>query len=562
MKKEATALIILTIISGLIIPFTTTAFKITNIPYEVLFLPHNLHSLGQFCNIIVTSFFTGLVLSLFSHIFYYKVLKKIYMLVLYLLTLFLILVEVFCLANFGLAISSPMVAIMADTNNMTEIAGFFETYFDYKTAVFIVLLCLTGWLIWYFSEKIYNYVIKYKKVFIGIFIALIVVSLIGTHKVGGMTCSPPFMKSVYCAKYWFKVKNNLAKLSSDKENRVEITKNNSDTAFIIFIIGESESRHFMGMYNPQYDSTPLCNKQIESGNMFAFTDTISMKSSTAQVMTPLLSFMDNSTETTEFTKFDPFVDVFTKAGYQAFWISNHEKITKDLSYATYMSTRCNYSTFTSKSSGNVEHVSKFCLKDEVILPVLDEYIKKQVPKKNKNLFCIQIMGSHIRYKDRVPDGFNKFQYTDVKEEKLNDDQKKTVAEYLNTIYYTDYIINEIISRFADKDAMMVYVSDHGEEMWQSGFVGHGPTSVSKYMVEIPFLIWVSDKYKEKHSDNIERIKSSLNRPFMTDNLVHVMLDLSGIETKQYDSTKSVINQAYKEQDRIVINGMKYEDLRK
>ena len=562
MKKEVTALTILTIISGLVIPFTTTIFNISNIPNEVLFLPHDLYSLGQFCNIIVTSLLTGLILSSIAFLLHFNLLKKIYLIGIYLLTLFLILVEVFCLANFGLAISPPMVAIMADTNNMTEIAGFFETYFDYKAAIFIVILCFTSWLIWYFGETIFNYIKEHKKVFIGIFIALVVVSLIGVHKVGGLTCSPPFMKSVYCAKYWLKVKNNLAKLSSDKENRVEITKNNADTPFIIFIIGESESRHFMGMYNPKYDSTPLCNKLIESGNMFAFTDTISMKSSTAQVMTPLLSFMDNSTETTEFTKFDPLVDVFTKAGYQAFWISNHEKITKDLSYATYMSTRCNYSTFTSKSAGNVEHISRMCLKDEVILPVLDEYIKNQVPQKDKNLFCIQIMGSHIRYRDRVPDGFNKFQYTDVKEDKLNDNQKKTVAEYLNTIYYTDHIINEIISRFADKDAMMIYVSDHGEEMWQSGFVGHGPTSVSKYMIEIPFLIWVSDKYKEKRLENIERIKSALTRPFMTDNLAHVMLDLSNIETKQYDPTKSVINQAYKIRDRIVINGLKYEDLRK
>ena len=54
------------------------------------------------------------------------------------LTLFLILVEVFCLANFGLAISPPMVAIMADTNNMTEVAGFFETYFDYKKEKFVL----------------------------------------------------------------------------------------------------------------------------------------------------------------------------------------------------------------------------------------------------------------------------------------------------------------------------------------------------------------------------------------------------------------------------------------
>ena len=561
MAKYITSLTIITIISAILIPITTQIYGITNIPNEVLGLPNSFHSLGQFANLIITSLFTGLLFGYISYLLYFEPLKKLYLVMMYLLMVFLTLVETFCLAKFGLAISPPMTAIMADTNNMTEITGFFETYFDFPTLVFIVLLCTIAWLIWHYSEKILNFIIKFKKFFISIGILFVVIALAGAHKIAGMTASPPIMKAIYCAKYWYKVKSSIAKMSKDV-NRVEILSNKSDTAFIIFIIGESESRHFMGMYNSKYESTPLCNKLIDSGNMFAFTNTISMKSSTAQVMTPLLSFMENTTETTDLTKFDPIVDVFTKAGYQAFWISNHEKITKDLSYATYMSSRCNYSTFTSKSSGNVEHISRLCLKDEVILPHLDEYIKNQVPHKNKNLFCFQIMGSHIRYKDRVPDNFNKFKYTDVKEDKLNENQKKTVAEYLNTIYYTDYIINEIVSRFSDKDAIMFYVSDHGEEMWQSGFVGHGPTNVSKYMVDIPFLIWVSDKYKEKRLENVERIKASLNKPFMTDNLVHVMLDLSGIETKQYDPTKSIINQSFKPRDRIVINGMKYEDLRK
>ena len=561
MKKEATALTILTIISSILIPITSTIFNANQLPAEVMRLPHDLTSLGLFSNQIVTGFLTGIVFTLIAWLLYYKPLRKTYFFILYIFTLFLIAVEVFCIANFGLTISLPMTSIMADTNNSTEIAGFFETYFTYKTAIFIILLCLIGWTLWYYGEKIYDHIFKHKKVYISILVILAVISLIGTHKIGGLTASTPFYKTIYCAKYWIKTSNTLNKMSSDKTNRVEITKNNSDTAFIIFIIGESESRHFMGMYNPKYDSTPLCNKLIESGNMFAFTDTISMKSSTAQVMTPLLSFMDNTTETTDLTKYDPLVDVFTKAGYQAFWISNHEKITKDLSYATFMSSRCDYSTFTSRSAGNTEHVSWLTTKDEVIFKPLDEYIKNQVPQKDKNLFIMQIMGSHIRYHDRYPDSFNRFKASDIKEDNFKDNQKALLAEYLNTVCYTDYFINEVISRFNDKDAILFYVSDHGEEMWQAGFQGHGPTNVSQYMVDIPFLIWTSDTYKEKRPDNVQRIKNAVNKPFMTDNLAQVMLDLANIETKQYDSTKSVVNPSYIIKDR-VINGIKYEDLKK
>ncbi len=49
---------------------------------------------------------------------------------------------------------------------------------------------------------------------------------------------------------------------------------------------------------------------------------------------------------------------------------------------------------------------------------------------------------------------------------------------------------------------------------------------------------------------------------MTDNLVHVLLDLASIETKQYDPTKSVINEKYIPRERIVADGLRYEALRK
>ena len=562
MKKEITAIIIITLLSSILMSVFGFAFikRDSNIiQVEQVSL---IKTYGYYANVWVTAILTGVGLSLLGFLLYFKPLKKVYFVFVYLLQIFIILIEGFCLYKFGLSISPPMMSIIADTNNVLEIKGFFETYFDFPSIILVLSILCLGWLIWHFGEIIGNFIIKFKKVFISIFALLVILSFIGVGKIGGFTASTPLALTFYSVKYWIKVKRNLAKLSNDKENRVIITKNESDTPFIIFIIGESESRHFMGMYNKKYDTTPLCQKLVDSGNMFVFTDTISMKSSTAQVMTPLLSFMENTTETTDLKKFDPIVDVFTKAGYQAFWISNHEKITKDLSYATYMSSRCNYAKFTAKISGNTEHTPQYASKDEVVLPPLDEFLKNQVPQKDKNLFIFQIMGSHIRYHDRYPDTFKHFNVSDIKEEGFQDNQKAVLANYLNTILYTDYIMNEIINRFKDKDAILLYVSDHGEEMWQAGFVGHGPTNVSKYMVEIPFLIWVSDSYKEKHPNNISRIQNSLNKPFMTDNLVHVLLDLAGIETKQYDATKSIINEKFIPRERVVVDGLKYEALRK
>ena len=396
MKKEITAIIVITLLSSFLMSVLGLAFVKRDANIIEVEKVNAIKTVGLYANRLTTALLTGIGLSIIGFLFYFKPLKKLYYVFVYLLQIFIILIEGFCLFKFGLSISPPMMSIIADTNNVLEIKGFFETYFDFSSVVLVFSILFIGWLVWYFAEKAADFIIKYKKVFISLFTVLVILSLVGVGKIGGFNASTPLALSFYSVKYWMKVKRNLANLSNDKENRVEITKNESDTPFIVFVIGESESRHFMGMYDKRYDTTPLCQKLVDSGNMFVFTDTISMKSSTAQVMTPLLSFMDNTTETTDLKKFDPIVDVFTKAGYQAFWISNHEKITKDLSYATYMSSRCNYAKFTAKISGNTEFTPQYGLKDEVILPPLDEFMKNQVSQKDKNLFVFQIMGSHIK----------------------------------------------------------------------------------------------------------------------------------------------------------------------
>lgn len=561
MKKELTAITIATLLSSILIPTIATIKGIERLDGEVMRLPYNYLSLAQFSNLCVIAIITGFVLYALNYLFYFKPLKKIYVIGIYLFTWFLSLIEFFCLTKFELSISKPMISIMGDTNNMSEVRSFFELYFDWTTVVLILAMVLLAWAIWHFAEKIADFIINYKKTFIGLFVLLIIFAVTG-YKLGGNSANAPIMKTIYSLNHGAKVKRYIAKLAADKTNKVEIISDKSDTPCFIFVVGESESRLVMGLYNKKYDSTPLCQKLVDSGNMFAFTNTISMKSVTALCIPPLLSFMENTNTTPDLTKFDSILDVFAKANYQTFWISNHEKITKDMSYATVLMMKSDYNAHVAKVEGCSEYVPWLCQKDEAVLKPLDEYIQNKVPQKEKNFFVIHIMGSHGRYSDRYPDNFDHFHSKDVKEDYLDETKKAKFATYLNSVKYTDYVLNEIISRFKDQDAVMVYVPDHGEELWQGGFIGHGPTNVSKYMVEIPMLIWLSDKYKENNPTIVENIKSSLDKPFMTDNLVHVILDLAKIQTKQYDATKSVINPGFVARDRIVTNGLKYEELRK
>ena len=65
-----------------------------------------------------------------------------------------------------------------------------------------------------------------------------------------------------------------------------------------------------------------------------------------------------------------------------------------------------------------------------------------------------------------------------------------------------------------------------------------------HQYEVPFIIWVSDKYKEIHPDMIDKIERSVNRPFMTDDLPHLMLEIAGITCEWFEPSRSLINYKY------------------
>lgn len=97
----------------------------------------------------------------------------------------------------------------------------------------------------------------------------------------------------------------------------------------------------------------------------------------------------------------------------------------------------------------------------------------------------------------------------------------------------------------DKDAIVIYVSDHGEEVYDSlDFMGHAEGMMSRNMIEIPMLIWVSEKFSAARPELTQRIAASVHRPYMTDDIIYTVLDIAGIETEDYHPSRSVINPAF------------------
>ena len=72
------------------------------------------------------------------------------------------------------------------------------------------------------------------------------------------------------------------------------------------------------------------------------------------------------------------------------------------------------------------------------------------------------MGQHVFYSQRYPKNRTLFTVNDYKDRKLDSKAKQIVAEYDNAMLYNDYVISQIVSRFIDKESVILYLPDHGE----------------------------------------------------------------------------------------------------
>ena len=126
-------------------------------------------------------------------------------------------------------------------------------------------------------------------------------------------------------------------------------------------------------------------------------------------------------------------------------------------------------------------------------------------------------------------------------------ERKQQAHYNNAIYYQDYVLDEILTRLEEEEAIVLYLSDHGDEVFDgknSHVQGHSEDKVTTFMMEVPFFFFFTSKFEEKFPEEVKRIKRAVNRPFMTDDLIHTILDILQIHPVQYNHKYSVVNDDY------------------
>ena len=320
---------------------------------------------------------------------------------------------------------------------------------------------------------------------------------------------------------------------------------------IILIIGESLQRGHMSLYGYGVKNTPLLEKLEASGNLIKFSDTISPYGTTNQVLMRLLNFSDYESERKkEWFRNLSIIDMFKLSGYRTFWISNQEAFGAHALSAKSAADRADAESFLSKS--NLYETVRI-KPDGVLLPLINQ---AKAGQSERNFYVIHLIGSHMDYSLRYPEGFGKFSAADVKA-KLTSKQKDVVAYYDNSVLYNDFVINEIFKIFSGDDSLIVYLSDHGENLYENGRLGHGMES--RFTYEIPLLFIASREFLSDHAKLWQRLAAAKDKPFMSDDLAHLLADIIGVAPLEFDERKSPIRADFNASRKRIANGVDYDE---
>ena len=460
---------------------------------------------------------------------------------------FYFLVFVFCLFFessffylFNAIFNASSIFILIETN-MAEIREFLGFYLDFNILFFFLLLAIVG--VFYFrmpKNKLFPKTSLRTKLFSGAFFVFILLFLRLTEL---LVPNLPYLVAKASWDYVLEQRHMAAiNINGPTGNFEHVSQNSSaDKSLYVLIIGESTTRNHMGIYGYYRPTTPKLD-EIKN-ELLLFQNVISSHTHTIMSLRDALTLNGLKKE-----KESSVVQLMNSAGFKTFWFSNQRPIGTYDSFTTKIAQASEVLKFTNSSiTGRVTNF------DEVLSPYLEKALADPA---NKKFIVLHLLGTHVDYEYRYPKNFDIFE--DPPRSRFHDElASATINNYDNAVRYNDYVVREIIEKTREQNvsSYVLYFSDHGEEVYQNRyFSGHTEANATINMFEIPFLLWRSEKFKKTHPV----YTGNLEKPYVLDDFIFSLADLSQIDFSEMKEEKSIFSEKFQPKKRIVGEGIDFD----
>lgn len=350
-------------------------------------------------------------------------------------------------------------------------------------------------------------------------------------------------------------------LSEGFEFKAHDIRNNDKKEIYIFVIGETARACNFSIYGYGRNTTPHMSGER---NLYVFRDALTQSNTTHKSVPMLISAVSAENYDSIYYQKGIFT-AFKEAGFSTAFFSNQRR---NNSFIDFFGLEADDAVFIKDDYPIEANVS-----DKKLLPLVEKALKK--PGASKIFIILHTYGSHFNYLERygaenaifTPDEITgvSFKYRD-----------NLINAYDNTIHFTDDFLYNLINlvNAEDVSSAIIYTSDHGEDILDDRrkLFLHASPIPSYYQLHVPYMVWVSDKYKENYPEECDALSKNINKPIST-NLVtfHTLLSLSGIDSQYLDREHSVADALYKTSERFYLNdhnlpkpldkiGLKKEDI--
>lgn len=443
---------------------------------------------------------------------------------------------------FGDRIGASSFFIILETN-IAETSEFLSAYSNYFNLIILLILFLPLLFIRYFTVSPCN----------DNFSKLILFSLIGilvfSYQFKALAAHNLFNVAWKSYEEYKQQTGLYEKYGLDKPmgsfQQVTI-RNSSEKQTFVLVIGESTTRHRMGLYGYPRQTTPLLSGLKDE--LVVFTDVISPHTHTLASLSKIMSL--NNYENEERIREGSIIQLMNQAGFKTFWVSNQKPIGWNESLISVMAKAADKIYFPNPSAE--WHQTSF---DEDLLPLFHKVLNNKAQKK---FIIVHLLGTHVEYNKRYPDSFDLFSENPPLTTSQRPEDVQLINEYDNAIAYNDRVLFDFIEALKPKDekSWLLYLSDHGEDVFQvNDFFGHTESKSTYPMYDVPFILWQSERFAENYKFNFE-----IKRPYMLDDLIYSVSDLMGLYFKGFEPERSIFNDSFVPRNRLINEGKDYDSI--
>ena len=335
---------------------------------------------------------------------------------------------------------------------------------------------------------------------------------------------------------------------------------------VILVIGESYNKYHASLYGYYLSTTPYLEQELRDGCLVRLDNAVAAYNATSPSMKSMFSL--NAIDRGERWCDCPlFPTVFKQAGYNVlFWDNQNTTLQKRLiSDFAFTLNAALYSPAVVDKSYSATN-SKIYDDD---LELVDDFISNNTTRLNDggNLAIIHLVGQHIDYNRRFPnDAKHKvFNVKDIRQKAsyLDSRKRQIIADYDNATRYNDFVLHLLFDSLRDTYSVVVYLSDHGEEVYDyrdfmmRDRAPEKTPQMVKYENDIPMVVWFSPQARHLMGTLPDDVAS---RHFVNYDLPHLLLGLARVRSSLYRPERDLFSPAFKPHPRIIYDTLDYDTL--